>query len=277
VALNVMVKGRWLVAGGAAMVLVLVVGWLWWGPILPGVHVQSGPAPAPVAPNPAPARPVDLAGWKLVIPEPGRKGDAANISPAVVRPPWLLAQPDGTLRFWAPVCGVSTPNSEHPRTELDSLTNFTAAGSGPHTLTATLMVSQVPSRGDIIIGQIHGAEAISSVPFVMLRYREGELRVVVKKKQSGSSSIKLPVLSALPLRTWFTYAITDNGNGTLTVTANRVGDSKQLTIPIPKPFQGATVRFQAGDYQQGKAGSPACANDGGQVTFSALDRAPDSR
>lgn len=47
-------------------------------------------------------------------------------------------------------------------------------------------VSQVPvDSKDVIIGQIHGADDIRSVPFVMLHDRDGEIRVVVKQKQSG--------------------------------------------------------------------------------------------
>jgi len=42
------------------------------------------------------------------------------------------------------------PNSQHPRTELDSLTNF-KAGTSPHTLNATLVVSQAPSTNQDII------------------------------------------------------------------------------------------------------------------------------
>jgi hypothetical protein len=263
---------RRVVAGG---VLALVAGGLWWSLAQPGAPVEFNPTagpPSPVMPGPAPPRPpIELAGWKLVIPLPGDKGDAANITPAVPIPPWLVAQPGGGLRFWAPVCGVTTPNSDHPRTELNSLTNFTAGTSGAHRLTATLAVSQVPSAGgDIIIGQIHGADDISSVPFVMLRYSEGELRVVVKKKQSGSDSEKYPLLSQLPLGTWFDYSITDNGDGNLTFAAARFGDTRQVTVSIPEPFRGATVRFQAGDYQQGDPEPASCANDGGLVTFAGL-------
>jgi hypothetical protein len=259
------------VVGG--VLFALVAGAVWWGVAQPAAQVRYRPVVVPVFPVPGPRPPIPLAGWKLVIPLPGEKGDAANITPAVPLPPWLVPLPDGTLRFWAPVCGVATPNSEHPRTELDSLTNFTAGTGGPHSLTATVAVSQVPSGGgDIIIGQIHGAEDISSVPFVMLRYSEGELRVVVKDKQSGSSSAKYPLLTQLPLGTWFDYSLTDNGDGTLTFAAARIGDSRQVRIPIPEPFRGATVRFQAGDYQQGEPEPARCEGDGGLVTFATLQQ-----
>lgn len=250
-----------------------------------GETVRLNPTVVPVAPNPpnppnpsvpSVGPPIDLSGWKLVLPFAGATGDAATVSPAVVFPPWLIAQPDGSIRFFAPSCGVTTPNSDHPRTELDSLTTFTAATSGPHTLTASVTVSQVPSTGDIIIGQIHGANTISSVPFVMLRYGSGQLRVEVKKQQSGPATDKFPLLNQLPLSARFDYSITDNADGTVSVTASYGGNSPQVRVPIPAPFHGATVRFQTGDYQQGPTTS-CTGHDGGVVTFAALQQTPDTR
>jgi hypothetical protein len=262
------------------VVVVLLAGGLWWGLVARrGESVRFTPSVVPVLPGPAPGRSIDLTGWKLVLPEVGPTGDAASITPAVVFPPWLVRQPDGTLRFWAPVCGASTPNSEHPRTELNSLTNFTAATSGRRTLAASVAVSQVPAAGgEVIIGQIHGAQNISSVPFVMLRYGAGQVWVVVKKGQSGSASAKFPLLGGVQLGGWFDYLISDNGDGTLTVAASHGVDNQHVTVPIPAPFVGATVRFQAGAYQQGDAYLGGCGvRDGALVTFAALQQTPDAR
>jgi hypothetical protein len=118
---------------------------------------------------------IDLQGWKLTLPVVGKSGTAAIIDPAAVTEPWLTESPDGSLTFWAPATGATTKNSDHPRTELVSRDTFSAAASGPHTLTASVSVSQVPADSkDIIIGRIHGADDIRSVPFVMLHYRDGE-------------------------------------------------------------------------------------------------------
>jgi len=266
--------------GVSVVVLASLAGGLWFG--LAGrrdVSVQYTPSVVPVNPSPTPGRSIDLTGWKLVLPEAGPNGDAASITPATVFPPWLVGQPDGTLRFWAPVCGASTPNSEHPRTELNSLTNFTAGTSGRRTLAGSVAVWQVPAAGgEVIIGQIHGAENISAVPFVMLRYGAGQVWVVLKKGLGGSGSDKFPLLGGVPLGGWFNYLISDNGDGTLTVAASRGVDSPRVTIPIPAPFLGATVRFQAGAYQQGDAYVGGCGgNDGALVTFAALQQTPDAR
>jgi Alginate lyase len=237
----------------------------------------SGPsAPAPSAPAPAgpvpPAVAAMLDGWQLTLPVPGSKGDAEIVKPATLTPPWLTADDSGHLVFWAPVNGVTTKNSEHARTELGRLENF-AAGSGRHTMTASLTVAQVPTEvPEVIVGQIHGAADISSVPFVMVFYDGGTVKAVVKQEQSGNSHTTVPLLDGVPVGAPFDYSITDGGDGTLTVTATYQGRTVSGSAPMPAAFAGATVRFQAGAYQQAPSGgAAAAADDGARVTFSAID------
>ena len=219
---------------------------------------------------------VKLDGWKLTIPEASATGTAASVNPVNGAEPWLTRGDNGSVTFWAPVQGATTPNSQHARTELVSLQNF-KAGAGPHTLRASVSVGQVPSaKQDIILGQIHGADDISSVPFVMLHYDAGQIRVVVKQVQSGSTSAKYPLIAGVPLNSPFEFTISDTGNGNLSFTATHGSDSRTATAAIPTPFHGATVRFQAGDYQQaesggGGPGTASTGGDGARVTFFALD------
>jgi hypothetical protein len=237
----------------AAIVVVLGGGLLWL--FLVVLRTQ---APAPGA--------INLQGWKLTLPVEGKSGNAAIIEPAALTEPWLTEGPDGSLTFWAPAMGATTKNSDHPRTELNSLNNFSAATSGPHTLKASLAVSQVPADSkDIIIGQIHGADDISSVPFVMLHYRDGEVRVVVKQKQSGKEAQTFSLLTAVPLNERFDFALSDIGNGTMVFSAGYAGNTQQVTAQVPDAFHGETVRFQVGDYQQADVAQGE--NDGGRVTF----------
>jgi hypothetical protein len=232
---------------------------------------------------------VDLANWKLTIPKASDKGTAASVNPAQDdAKPWLTKGQDGSVRFWAPVAGVTTPNSQHARTELVSLKYFTA-GSGQHALRASVSVGQVPSaKPDVIIGQIHGAQDIRSVSFVMLHYDGGSVRVVVKHGQSGPTSDKYPLISGIPLGARFDYTISDAGNGNIVCTAAYGSDTRSATIPIPAAFTGATVRFQAGDYQQADStttssadsdterGDGAQGEDGARVTFFALEESHDA-
>jgi hypothetical protein len=174
--------------------------------------------------------------------------------------------------FWAPTSGATTKNSDHPRTELQSLTNF-KAGTGPHTMTASVTLLQVPQDGGgIILGQIHGADDISSVPYVMLRFEKNKLRVVVKQAQKGGRLINYPLLDNVGLNSEIDYTLADLGNGSMTFSATYNGQTRQTTAPVPALFQGATVRFQAGDYQQ--ADDPGGAQDGGRVIFHRLAQQP---
>lgn len=211
-----------------------------------------------------------LAGWQLTLPVPGSGGGAAIVNPAAVTPPWLTTDTTGALVFWAPVAGVTTPHSPHARTELDRLDDFTAGGS-PQTLSATVTVSQVPSEvPEVIVGQIHGAGTISSVPFVMLFYGNGAVRAVVKQEQSGNGHTDVPLLTGVPVGTAFDYTITDAGDGNLAFTAGSAGRTATGAAPIPAAFAGAPVRFQAGAYQQAPSSPAAAPDDGARVTFSAI-------
>ena len=229
---------------------------------------QPGAVPTQVA---APTGPISLDGWKLTLPIAGSSGGAASVDPARLSPPWLTEGPTGGLTFWAPADGATTPHSQHPRTELNSLDDF-KAGSGVHTLTVTASVAQVPADGqDVIIGQIHGTGDISSVPFVMLHYRVGIIEVVVKREQTGSSSDRYPLLFGVPLGARFDFSIRDDGNGTLTFAATYGDQTATKDAPVPAAFQNAPVRFQAGSYQQSEAlAGQAPDGDGARVTFYAV-------
>jgi hypothetical protein len=234
----------------------------------------STPTPPPsstAAPSPSSSGPVDMTGWKLTLPSTGKNGDAAIVEPAQLSPPWLTQDASGNLAFWAPVEGATTANSDHARTELDSLHNF-QVGHARHALLASVSVSQVPTKGqDVIIGQLHGAEDISSVAFVMLHYTAGSIKVVVKDSQDGDASTDVELLTDVPLGARFDYSIRDDGDGKLTLGARFGSKSASRQVDVPSDFQDATVRFQAGAYQLGKS-SKAPADDGARVTFYALDQ-----
>ena len=225
------------------------------------------------APNPAPAplpSDVKLDGWQLTLPiANAESGDADTIKPARLAPPWLTAD-NGGMTFWAPVGGATTKNSSHARTELVQVDNF-AAGTQPHTLTASATVTQLPNENpDVILGQIHGAEDIKSVAWVMLHYFDGAIKVVVKQAREGDASQDYVLADSVPLNTPFTFRLSDNGNGTLTFGLDANGQTKQETAPVPPAFSGATVRFQVGAYQQAESEQSTSDGDGARVTFTKI-------
>jgi hypothetical protein len=235
----------------------------------PDTTVAAAPATqAPPSPSNGPDA-VDLAGWRMTLPVPNDEGNALVVDRAAINPPWITAAPGGGLDFWSPAQGSTTENSDHPRTELVSRTLF-KAGQGVHTLRASVTIHQVPRDGQgIILGQIHGADDISSVPYVMLRYQEQTLKVVVKQVQDGTARSTYTLVQDMPLNTRFDFVISDLGNGQMTFSGTPAGRPEQKAqAPIPAEFTGATVRFQAGDYQQ--SDDPAGPTDGGRVVFHKL-------
>ena len=102
----------------------------------------------------------------------------------------------------------------------------------------------------LIVGQIHGNGDIKSVPWVMLHYFDGAIKVVVKQKQSGDAAMTYALADDVPLSTPFTYRISDDGNGSLTFALDADGHTTTATAPVPEAFSGADVRFQVGAYQQ---------------------------
>jgi hypothetical protein len=260
----------WLIV---AVIVVLLGGAVWvvLTGSLGGSQSRTAAPATPAAPPPlAPLPPagIALSGWKLSLPETGDNGDAASIEPATLKTPWLTPTPGGGLMFWAPAAGATTKNSDHARTELQSLTYF-QAGSGVHTLSASLTLLQLPQDGGgIILGQIHGGQNNSSVPYVMLRVQDNKLRVVVKQVGKGKKLINYPLLDNIGLNTPIDYTITDLGNGTMTFSATYNGQTRQATAPVPAKFLGQTVRFQAGDYEQ--ADNSHGPSDGGRVVFHRL-------
>jgi hypothetical protein len=131
----------------------------------------------------------------------------------------------------------------------------------------------VPS---VIIGQIHGAGDISSVPFVLLYYDGGTVKAVVKQERTGEAHADVPLLTGVPLGTPLDYTITDGGDGSLTVSATANGHTATGNATVPAAFSGATVRFQAGAYQQAPSSETAPENDGARVTFTAITVGPDA-
>jgi hypothetical protein len=235
------------------------------------VLVLASCASQPKTPEP-PSVLVPLDGWQLTLPVANRdSGDADTVNPARISPPWLTTADGGGMTFWAPVDGATTPNSAHARTELVRKDTF-KAGQDAHAMTATLSVAQLPIEDpDVIIGQIHGAGDIKSVPWVMLHYFDGAIKVVVKQAQSGDAAITYPLSDNVPLNTPFTFHITDGGDGNLTFALDADGHTTSATAPVPPPFAGATVRFQVGAYQQAEAsGASAAPDDGARLTFTAI-------
>jgi Alginate lyase len=222
--------------------------------------------------------------WKLTLPVNSageRRGRAVQLQTAVLTPPWLTRHADGALDFWAPAVGATTPNSRHARTELVSKTQFAFGISGGHVLNARASVMQVPSSApDVCVAQIHGAGSLTSVPFVMVHWRDGAIVVVIKQALRGSSSRKIVLLAGVPLGAPFGLTVGDGGvggggDGSIELSAECGGRTIRERVEAPSPFVGTEQRFQVGAYQQAvgrsaEGGEESAEGDGARVTIHAL-------
>ncbi len=244
--------------------------------VLPSTSSNVTPAPS--------ATPIDLNHWQLTLPVNSAghlSGKAAVQVPASLSPPWLTRQADGSLLFWAPAGGATTPHSLHSRTELQSLSGFPAGQAG-HRLTASVVVEQLPmvSR-KIVIGQIHGDGTYSAAPFVLLEIRGENLEVSVESKpklqgskgpSDGEVTTDHPLLTGVALGQAFTYSITTTSDAMTISTgfgsaAQPYGAPVSVSVAVPSDWKGDEVRFSAGDYQQDDASSTT---GGGRVAFYSL-------
>ena len=227
----------------------------------------------------------DLSHWYLQLPVDSNGtnvGTSASISTAQLTngyaSAWFYtATNDGAMTFWVPDNGATTSGSTHPRSELreelspgNTSVNWTPYGT--HILTATCVVSNVPSDTlKVCIGQVH--EQVSGgdvVPMVMIMFVNNS-KIYVNVWPDGnvdsSSSYNYGTLS---MGTLITYQIAVT-NGVLSVTINNSNKTFNLFGAGYANWQTNQVYFKAGAYSQ-TTNQCNCATDGARVAFYSLTR-----
>ena len=219
---------------------------------------------------------IDLNTWNLTIPV----GEPAT----TIATPLLVGgyqddyfkNIDGALFFWAPVDGTTTPNAKYPRSELrethaDGKPRNWKYQAADNYLRATLKVTQVPSSGKVIIGQIHNVEGDD--PPIKLQYEyststnTGSLAAIYRLKP-GISTSKAIVLRNVPLGASFSYSIALTKGGTLAVYAKTPStDTLKWTAKLDPAWAAQTMYFKAGSYVQDNTGNNT---EAGAVTFTKL-------
>lgn len=143
---------------------------------------------------------------------------------------------------------VTTPNSEHCRTELREIN---PPNWDPNASTNRLSVSLVVpvpdnSQYGTVIGQVHIDDSISSKPVCELYYSSsGTISMGVEQTRSGGDE-KIIEVGSVPVNTPFSYSIAYESN-VLSVSIN--GGSAQVlsTYSLDAP----TSYFKVGNYNQG--------------------------
>jgi hypothetical protein len=224
-----------------------------------GASAPDGGTAGGLNPDVAPGGNIDLSLWELQEPV-GSPGAPTTILPAALEGPkgfqgtYFYTDPtDGAMTFWDPENGVTTANSDYPRSELREMNaDGTAANwpvAGVNTLSATVAVVKVPDH--VCVGQIHLGTAIqaglaaSTKPLLELYYdATGSIVLGIEDSPAGSQTTH--TITSVPLGTRFTYTIELDAAGTITL----VLDGVTSKFTMPASFNGYGMYFKAGDYDQ---------------------------
>jgi hypothetical protein len=238
-----------------------------------GGHADASSLPG-LNPGVAPGGNFDLSLWELQEPV-GLPGTPNIVAPSQLVGPkgyqdsYFFTDPgDGSMTFWDPENGVTTPNSLYPRSELREMTASGApadwAVAGTHTLSATLRVTNVPDH--VAVAQIHLGTGTppSTKPLLELFYESsGGIVLAIEQSPAGGNESSHPVGSA-PLGAKWSYVLGLSGS---TISLALDGGSPK-TFFMPASFAQENMYFKAGNYDQSNG---AIGTVGAKVQFYALD------
>ena len=222
-------------------------------------------------PNVAPGGNFNLSIWQLQLPT-GSPGSPDTVAPAQLKgangytnPAYFFTDKnDGSMTFFAPEKGVTTPNSNYARSELREMnSNGSAANwslSGTHKLSANLRITQVTKN--VCVGQVHlGTGGSSTKPLLELYYRpNGDIYLGTENSPDGGQT--LHSVGNVSLGTKWSYVIQVSGN-TIKLTINGTATS----YSIPSSFNAYKQYFKAGSYNQSSSSSTT---NGAKVKFYSL-------
>lgn len=172
---------------------------------------------------------------------------------------------DGSMTFWDPEKGVTTPNSNYARSELREMNRDGSAAnwslSGTHRLSAELRVVSVTKN--VCVGQIHlGSGGSSTKPLIELYYHSnGDIVAGVENSPDGGQTTH--TLTNVPMGQHWTYTIAVENNQ-IKVTVN----GHTTTYGIEGGFFSYRQYFKAGDYNQSASSSTS---NGAKVKFYSLN------
>jgi hypothetical protein len=238
-----------------------------------GGGAGDGGAGGTLDPTVAPGGNFDLTLWELQEPY-GSPGSPTTLTPDQLAGPkgfhdaYFYTDPsDGSMVFWDPENGVTTPNSSYPRSELREMTAKGAAAdwaiAGTHTLSATLKVTKVPDH--VAVGQIHlgtGTPASTKPLLELYYYSDGTIKIGIEATPAGGDEPQTPA-GKVPLGTKWSYVIGLSGD-TISLT---IDAGKPQTFTMSSTFNNENMYFKAGAYDQSVGTS---ATVGAQVQFYAL-------
>jgi hypothetical protein len=213
-------------------------------------------------PSCAPGGNFDLSPWTLQLPI-GSTGNPTQISASTLEgcSGWqnfsyfFTESGDGALVMKVPGSPassgcVTTPNSQHCRTELAENNSWSPNGA-TNVLSATLAVTVPDNSGyGTVIGQVHIDSSVSTKPVCELYYNKaGTLTMGVEQTRSGGNEV-FTVVGNVPVGTTFSYKISYQSN-VLSVSINGGAAKTLSTYSLDAPLS----YFKAGNYNQGSDAS----------------------
>jgi hypothetical protein len=208
----------------------------------------------------------DLTHWYLGLPDTGSSSIQPSALEAGYTSQYFYTGADGAMVFWAPVNGGTTSGSTYPRSELreliagvDNSTNINWTALGTHTLTAQCRVTQVPSIGKVIIGQIHGG----STPLCKIYYSSGTLYARCHTQPTGGTENQYE-FGTTSLNAPINYEL-EVIDGVLRMTVN--GVTHTFDFVTGTNWGGSSFYFKAGSYCQDNVGQ---SDEGSRVAFYSL-------
>ena len=159
---------------------------------------------------------------------------------------------DGSMEFWDPENGVTTPNSNYARSELREMNS---SGSAACLVAARHAHAQRDGQGH------QGARSRLRRPDPCRRpphdqaagravfHSNGEIQIGIENGPSGGQTAHTS--ARVPLGQQFSYVIQVTGGNTISVTIN----GSKHSFPIPSSWKGYQQYFKAGDYDQSSGSS----------------------
>lgn len=232
---------------------------------MPGSSILSINALDPLV---RPSSNFGLEGWNLTMPiplgnkssaimvkQPALSGIAAENSGYTKSPYFFTDAVTGAMRFFAPLNGGTTSNSDYARTEFSEILNWTIGAYASNTMVASVSVNQIPASKKIVIGQIHhkavtdaNGKSVSAKPLLKLTYDlnkldpnkgpcNGCIYEQVRTIPGSDTFLKrVTLVKNIPLNQIVIYKVNLLKDGTLTVTVNdvstviKVNTSKNNTV-----------------------------------------------
>lgn len=197
---------------------------------------------------------IDLNTWNLSVPVGTPAMTISTPALAAGYQDRYFQQVNGKLFFFAPIAGSTTAKSHYPRSELREtqpdgrVRNWTYPG-GDHYLRTGVTVTQVPSSGRIVIGQIHAYQ--QTTPMMKLEYRQSPTTgigsvVAIVRLSPGGNNLVYTIGNEIPLKQRFTYVVALSGSGLMSVWVNK----SKWSTPVNEEWASYPLYFKAGVYAQ---------------------------